>query len=153
LYPLLSDSGLVYVTPGTLAGHNTSTTAKYVEHIYGSSARTKLRKSKKSRSNNPLRTIDGNASDKAIFQFVERFVDIDQIREKYPKVLEVPFNSKNKWMLTIHRLEGCEGSDALLIMKGASENMVYRSSHVLTRDGPKKLTKHSKQELEHTYST
>jgi sodium/potassium-transporting ATPase subunit alpha len=56
-------------------------------------------------------------------------------------VFQVPFNSKNKYMITIHDLPGNQGSKnhksakMLMYMKGAAESMIGRCNSVLTEDG------------------
>lgn len=46
--------------------------------------------------------IIGDASEVALFRYCQTFVDVETYREKYPKIFEIPFNSKNKWQLSIH---------------------------------------------------
>merc|ERR1719310_1393330 len=51
-------------------------------------------------------------------------VDVDFLRKTFPMVYEVPFNSENKWALTIHLVEkGPEHSKYRMIMKGAPERV------------------------------
>merc|ERR1719399_61474 len=55
--------------------------------------------------------------------------DVDALRKTFPIVYEVPFNSENKWALTIHLVEkGPEHSKYRMIMKGAPER-VYPFCH------------------------
>jgi len=55
--------------------------------------------------------------------------DVDSLRKTFPMVYEVPFNSENKWALTIHLVEkGPEHSTYRMIMKGAPER-VYPFCH------------------------
>jgi sodium/potassium-transporting ATPase subunit alpha len=48
------------------------------------------------------RKIIGDASDTAILRFAATYLDVEAERTKWKKLFEVPFNSKNKWMLSIH---------------------------------------------------
>merc|ERR1719310_1596393 len=51
-------------------------------------------------------------------------VDVDSLRTTFPIAYEVPFNSENKWALTIHLVEkGPEHSKYRMIMKGAPERV------------------------------
>lgn len=49
------------------------------------------------------RTITGDASDCAIMTFCMDFVSVPAVRQHFPKLAEIPFNSRNKWMLTVHQ--------------------------------------------------
>lgn len=52
------------------------------------------------------RECNGNASDIALFKFLESInVHCEKIRKKLPMVNEIPFNSTNKFHLTVHSLE------------------------------------------------
>jgi sodium/potassium-transporting ATPase subunit alpha len=76
----------------------------------------------------------GNASDSALLVFSEKLWSVDQARKGHEKVAEVPFNSKNKWALSIHRIPG-NNDKVLLLMKGATEYMINRSTTILSTEG------------------
>ncbi|CAG2183617.1 unnamed protein product, partial [Oppiella nova] len=60
----------------------------------------------------------GDASEVAILKYMEIITsDVEGFRRKHPKVFEVPFNSTNKYALTINESRGEEGH--WLCMKGA----------------------------------
>ena len=68
----------------------------------------------------------GNATDAAVLRFVAsaQAFDLDNARTSNPRVLQIPFNSKNKWMLTLHREEGIHTGKAAsyqCYVKGAPE--------------------------------
>ncbi|KFZ18284.1 hypothetical protein V501_01300, partial [Pseudogymnoascus sp. VKM F-4519 (FW-2642)] len=48
------------------------------------------------------REIHGNATDAAVFRFAETAKSGDVLRDSNPRAFQIPFNSKNKWMLTMH---------------------------------------------------
>ncbi|ELR04093.1 hypothetical protein VC83_02010 [Pseudogymnoascus destructans] len=48
------------------------------------------------------RQIHGNATDAAVFRFAETAKSGDVLRNSNPRAFQIPFNSKNKWMLTMH---------------------------------------------------
>ncbi|KAI1387922.1 uncharacterized protein F4822DRAFT_437730 [Hypoxylon trugodes] len=48
------------------------------------------------------RTIQGNATDAALLRFFARGKTLDQLKAEHPRAYQIPFNSKNKWMLTMH---------------------------------------------------
>lgn len=56
---------------------------------------------------------------------------VEDVRKIYEKIAEIPFNSKNKWALSVHRLPD-EKNKVLLLMKGATEYMINRSLTILT---------------------
>ncbi|KAJ5376360.1 hypothetical protein N7509_013246 [Penicillium cosmopolitanum] len=71
------------------------------------------------------RKVLGNPTDGAVLRFVEEAHQgaIKELNERYQRVFAIPFNSKNKWMLTLHKSEISEpGKNSyLLLMKGASD--------------------------------
>ncbi|EPS29238.1 hypothetical protein PDE_04187 [Penicillium oxalicum 114-2] len=83
---------------------------------------------------NPIkeRKVLGNPTDGAVLQFVEEVQPgcLQTLNESYQRVFSIPFNSKNKWMLTIHKMPH-SGADEksgkhLLFMKGASDILLPR---------------------------
>jgi sodium/potassium-transporting ATPase subunit alpha len=48
--------------------------------------------------------ILGDASDTAIMRFAAHNTSLEITRKQWPKLFDIPFNSKNKWMLTIHAI-------------------------------------------------
>eukprot|EP00033_Pygsuia_biforma_P002503 GCRY01002773.1.p1 GENE.GCRY01002773.1~~GCRY01002773.1.p1 ORF type:complete len:1058 (+),score=237.52 GCRY01002773.1:171-3344(+) len=73
----------------------------------------------------------GDASESALIKFVEPIRSILQFRECYPKVAEIPFNSTNKYQVSIHSPESQDDRRYVLVMKGAPERIFARCSHVL----------------------
>lgn len=54
--------------------------------------------------------------------------DIDTLRERHPKVHEVPFNSTNKWQLSVHQM--ASSKQLRLLLKGAPERVLARCSRI-----------------------
>uniref|UniRef100_A0AC35F676 Sodium potassium adenosine triphosphatase n=1 Tax=Panagrolaimus sp. PS1159 TaxID=55785 RepID=A0AC35F676_9BILA len=77
------------------------------------------------------RECSGDASEIALFKFTElTFGNVMDYREKNSKVAEIPFNSTNKYQLSIH--EADDGHDGyLLVMKGAPERIMECCSTIL----------------------
>jgi magnesium-transporting ATPase (P-type) len=48
------------------------------------------------------KTIVGDASETALFRYCNLLSNVKQIKERFPKIFEIPFNSTNKWQLSIH---------------------------------------------------
>ncbi|KAG6815165.1 hypothetical protein H0H93_010736 [Arthromyces matolae] len=71
------------------------------------------------------RKINGDATDAAILRFVQAFGSFSDIRTRTPQFFQIPFNSRNKWMLTMHhgghddKLEG-----KLVFVKGAPDVLI-----------------------------
>ena len=48
------------------------------------------------------RKINGDATDQSILRFAESIRPVKELHEQWKKVYEVPFNSKNKYMLSLY---------------------------------------------------
>lgn len=86
------------------------------------------------------RLILGDASESALLRMCEKLEPVEMIRGRYPKIFEIPFNSTNKWQVTIHRQEyegnaddmaGKSKSQRILMLKGAPEIVFDKCSHIL----------------------
>lgn len=71
--------------------------------------------------------IVGDASETALMRYSDRLVDIDMFRQHHPKVFEIPFNSKNKWQLSIHQ----DGEHWICVLKGAPEIVLVKCSEYI----------------------
>ncbi|KAG6852416.1 hypothetical protein C0991_012198 [Blastosporella zonata] len=68
------------------------------------------------------REINGDATDGAVLRFVESIGNAAAIRESKSQVFQIPFNSRNKWMLTLNADGSGEKSEGnLLFVKGAPD--------------------------------
>lgn len=75
----------------------------------------------------------GGASDAALLKWTSMFVDnIQEVRDSRPVVVDVPFNSKNKYAVSIHKLKK---KKYVMYMKGAAETLVARCNSFITADG------------------
>ncbi|KHJ83742.1 hypothetical protein OESDEN_16556, partial [Oesophagostomum dentatum] len=69
------------------------------------------------------RDCTGDASEIALLKFTELTIgNIAGFREKSPKIAEIPFNSTNKYQVSIHEVPNSEAY--LLVMKGAPERIL-----------------------------
>ena len=68
----------------------------------------------------------GDASESAIIKFVEPIRAIEEYRAASKRVVSIPFNSTNKWMLAIHEQEGPDNDSKplVLMVKGAPERVM-----------------------------
>ncbi|KAG9464123.1 hypothetical protein GDO78_020458 [Eleutherodactylus coqui] len=73
------------------------------------------------------RTVNGDASEAALLKFTENVLGkVMERRQKNEKVFEIPFNSSNKYQVSIHKLEDSPEHSYLLVMKGAPERILDR---------------------------
>ncbi|KAF9579137.1 hypothetical protein BGW38_004735, partial [Lunasporangiospora selenospora] len=91
------------------------------------------------------RQVLGDATESGLTRFAAANIgNFDEMSDLHPKVFEVPFNSENKWAMTIHRKEHATGRYTLL-MKGAPERILRLCSTVLINGQAMPLTsEHSK---------
>ncbi|TKR61221.1 hypothetical protein L596_028362 [Steinernema carpocapsae] len=75
------------------------------------------------------RQCKGDASEVAIMRFCEVATgNVEEFRAKYPKVCEIPFNSMDKYAVSIHKQTN---GRFLLTMKGAPEKIIARCSTIV----------------------
>lgn len=86
------------------------------------------------------RVICGDASEAGILRFTEAIHNVKRFREHHPLVASIPFNSRNKYMVTVHR---CPDSVHLLraVVKGAPERILERCTKILSKEGCRLVTK------------
>ncbi len=70
-------------------------------------------------------------------------------REKNKKVCEIPFNSTNKYQVSIHEQDGKDGY--VLVMKGAPERILDRCSTILINGREEELTEEWKEKFNNAY--
>ncbi|KAK5603428.1 Sodium/potassium-transporting ATPase subunit alpha-2, partial [Crenichthys baileyi] len=77
------------------------------------------------------RDTAGDASESALLKCIEVCSgSVRDMRARNPKVAEIPFNSTNKFQLSIHEVEESP-SGHLLVMKGAPERILDRCSTIM----------------------
>ncbi|KAJ1937130.1 hypothetical protein EC988_007980, partial [Linderina pennispora] len=80
------------------------------------------------------RRVNGDATDSSILRFAERLQPVATAQTKYAKLFEIPFNSKNKWMLSLRKLAGTPSAPVLLV-KGAPDVLLQRCSSIQNANG------------------
>lgn len=104
-------------------------------------------------TNKPVlkREVNGDASEAAILKCTELSTgDVMSFRAKAKKVCEIPFNSANKYQVSIH--EYPEGDSAnLLVMKGAPERILDRCSTIVINGVEIEMTAEWKEKFEIAY--
>ncbi|XP_049869369.1 sodium/potassium-transporting ATPase subunit alpha-B-like [Pectinophora gossypiella] len=95
------------------------------------------------------RKVLGDASEAAILRYMEENRSATELRQANPKVTQIPFNSANKYQVTIHNMS--DTNSYYLIMKGAPEIVVEYCSKVLITGGNIDLTPQIKKELKENF--
>ena len=76
------------------------------------------------------RSCTGDASETALLQYSEHILgNVMKYRDENPKDFEIPFNSTNKYQLSVHEL--ADKSARLLVMKGAIERVLEHCDTIL----------------------
>jgi len=98
------------------------------------------------------RECTGDASETAILKFVELSCgSVESIRKKNLKMAEIPFNSTNKYQLSIHEQEDKNDPRYLLVMKGAPERIVDRCTTIMMNGEERPLDAEMKEAFESAY--
>eukprot|EP00183_Erythrolobus_madagascarensis_P000033 CAMPEP_0185848374 /NCGR_PEP_ID=MMETSP1354-20130828/3282_1 /TAXON_ID=708628 /ORGANISM="Erythrolobus madagascarensis, Strain CCMP3276" /LENGTH=1170 /DNA_ID=CAMNT_0028548765 /DNA_START=32 /DNA_END=3544 /DNA_ORIENTATION=- len=85
------------------------------------------------------RVVNGDASEAGILKFAEQIEPVMAVRARNPQVGGIPFNSTNKFMVTIHKDEANPGM-LKQCFKGAPERVMERCTKIATREGVVDLT-------------
>ncbi|KAI5092453.1 sodium/potassium-transporting ATPase subunit alpha-3 [Silurus meridionalis] len=100
----------------------------------------------------PKRIVMGDASETALLKFTELTIgNIIDYRARFKKICEVPFNSTNKFQLSIHELEDRLDLRYLLVMKGAPERILERCSTILIKGQELPLDEQWKEAFQTAY--
>ncbi|KAJ2583358.1 hypothetical protein GGH95_001042, partial [Coemansia sp. RSA 1836] len=99
------------------------------------------------------RQLLGDATESGLVRFAGARLgdEFDELLARHAKVFEIPFNSANKWMLSIHRLPHAGGALTLLI-KGAPERVLQLCSAILHGGAAVPLTAALRAQYDATYS-
>ncbi|GFQ73258.1 hypothetical protein TNCT_738201, partial [Trichonephila clavata] len=98
------------------------------------------------------RECAGDASESAILKCMELAVgNVAAYRSKNPKVCEIPFNSTNKYHVTIHEIEENNERCYLLAMKGAPERILDRCSTIYIQGEEKVMDDEMKEAFNNAY--
>ncbi|XP_036413206.1 sodium/potassium-transporting ATPase subunit alpha-1-like [Colossoma macropomum] len=105
-------------------------------------------------SNVPIlkRNTAGDASESALLKCIELCCgSVKDLRDKHPKVAEIPFNSTNKYQLSIHKNPNSSETKHLLLMKGAPERILDRCSTILLQGKEEPLDDEMKDAFQNAY--
>merc|ERR1711970_1106232 len=98
------------------------------------------------------REVNGDASEAAILKCTELSKgNVMEYRKRNKKVCEIPFNSANKYQVSIHETEDPNDARYLLVMKGAPERILERCSTIVVDGREMPLNDEWKQAFETAY--
>ncbi|MBN3275311.1 AT1A1 ATPase, partial [Polyodon spathula] len=98
------------------------------------------------------REVAGDASESALLKCIELCCgSVMAMRDKNPKIEEIPFNSTNKYQLSIHRNANPNESRYLLVMKGAPERILDRCTTILIQGKEQPLDYKMKDAFQNAY--
>ncbi|XP_041127780.1 sodium/potassium-transporting ATPase subunit alpha-1 [Polyodon spathula] len=98
------------------------------------------------------REVAGDASESALLKCIELCCgSVTAMRDKNPKIEEIPFNSTNKYQLSIHRNANPSESRYLLVMKGAPERILDRCTTILMQGKEQPLDDEMKDAFQNAY--
>ncbi|KAG0245533.1 hypothetical protein B0O80DRAFT_503429 [Mortierella sp. GBAus27b] len=98
------------------------------------------------------RQVLGDATESGLIRFAAANIsNFDELSDLYPKVFEVPFNSENKWAMTIHRRDHNNGRHTLY-MKGAPERILRLCNTILINNQAVPLTEEHSQAYNDMYA-
>jgi len=82
------------------------------------------------------RTARGDASETALIKFAEPIFSVDTYRKVHPRVTYIPFNSGNKFMASVNRVDADgNGVSHRIFLKGAAERVLPRCVGIHTAQG------------------
>ncbi|XP_045148631.1 sodium/potassium-transporting ATPase subunit alpha-3 [Echinops telfairi] len=98
------------------------------------------------------RDVAGDASESALLKCIELSSgSVKLMRERNKKVAEIPFNSTNKYQLSIHETEDPNDNRYLLVMKGAPERILDRCATILLQGKEQPLDEEMKEAFQNAY--
>ncbi|XP_012544719.1 sodium/potassium-transporting ATPase subunit alpha isoform X3 [Bombyx mandarina] len=96
--------------------------------------------------------VAGDASEAALLKCMELALgDVLSIRKRNKKVCEIPFNSTNKYQVSIHESDDPSDPRHLLVMKGAPERILERCSTIFIGGKEKVLDEEMKEAFNNAY--
>jgi len=94
----------------------------------------------------------GDASETALLKYVEMAVGgAASYQSRNKKIAEVPFNSTNKFQISIHSTEDPSDSAYLLVMKGAPERILDRCTTIFIRGEELELNEKIREKFNKAY--
>ncbi|KAI5747020.1 hypothetical protein M8J77_010290 [Diaphorina citri] len=96
--------------------------------------------------------VNGDASEAALLKCMELALgDVMSIRRRNRKVCEIPFNSTNKYQVSIHETEDPNDPRHLEVMKGAPERILDKCSTIFINGKEKVLDEEMREAFNNAY--
>lgn len=92
------------------------------------------------------RKIIGDATEIGILRYMEETHSATEVRKNNPKLCEIPFTSKTKYQLSIHK--SLKSNNRHLVMKGAPEIIIFLCKTILLSSGETEITIDIEQSLQ-----
>lgn len=138
-------------------------TCKHLLRVAAVSNRAQFDEAQPGNMEKPIdqRLILGDASESALVRMCEKMDPIENIRTAYPRIFEIPFNSQNKWQVTIHKQErqdddlpaGKTNTQRILMLKGAPEIVFEKCSRILVQGKEVKIDDQWRSSFQHAYES
>lgn len=78
--------------------------------------------------------------------------EVIKYRKEHPKLMEIPFNSRNKYQLSIHDMNDPMDDRYLAVMKGAPERIAGFCTHILIGNKTFEFDSRWKKEFNEVYT-
>jgi len=98
--------------------------------------------------------LSGNASEQGFLKFIQPLQDVEEFQKQNEKVFAIPFNSRNKYQVHVHKQmqynkeDGSNDGPRVVLMKGAPERVIGRCSHVNLNGNIVPMTKELQDRIE-----
>ncbi|KAM4567422.1 sodium/potassium-transporting ATPase subunit alpha-3b [Fundulus diaphanus] len=98
------------------------------------------------------RDVAGDASESALLKCIELSCgSVRAMRDRNKKVAEIPFNSTNKYQLSVHETEDANDNRYLLVMKGAPERILDRCTTIMIQGKEQPMDEELKEAFQSAY--
>ncbi|XP_041843554.1 sodium/potassium-transporting ATPase subunit alpha-3b isoform X1 [Melanotaenia boesemani] len=98
------------------------------------------------------RDVAGDASESALLKCIELSCgSVRAMRDRNKKVAEIPFNSTNKYQLSVHETEDPNDNRYLLVMKGAPERILDRCTTIMLQGKEQPMDEEMKEAFNNAY--
>ncbi|KAF7709444.1 sodium/potassium-transporting ATPase subunit alpha-1b isoform X2 [Silurus meridionalis] len=99
------------------------------------------------------RDVAGDASESALLKCIELCCgSVKEMRDKHTKVAEIPFNSTNKYQLSVHKNpDSTSDFKYFLVMKGAPERILDRCSSIMLQGKVQPLDDDMREAFQNAY--
>ncbi len=87
----------------------------------------------------------GDPTEIALYECLEDYYDVDEFRDKNPRVGELPFDSERKMMTTVNKM--AESGKYMVWSKGSFDSIVGKCNRVLEEDKVRKMDNKTEKKL------